>query len=882
MKCFNKKLKPIILAIFLTSLIIIGVQPTINSPSQTNEISTGAPVNIQTSASPSSKEHQIVPVSLLVYTQYADKNRELPNTMEALRNSYGTDFYHENLTDYTKLNTELPGHDILLIPEQEQASISTTKTIGSAWASTLTNFVNDGGIIILMDFDALTAATLQIYNESGLMNINGVSDVTSSTINLVNQSDALARGISSSWTAPDWTLSFDTTETTSVVDDGSDPVVVHKIMGYGHIVLIGCDFYDIEVNFQNILGNAIRLHRHVIFDASHTQSETIFNLFSDYADDLVSEGFAVSSMSSFNPAYINSGDVFIVTRAGTTYTAGEVDVIETFVKKGGGLFVATDYIQWGDEIDPLINRFGFIREPTLALEDTDDLLNGNDQLIEYDNIINHSLTLGVSTIELYYHTGFTTIPSSADVIIATDTDVTSRWSDLSPADGIPVVATLITEGNGRVVAFSDGSFMWDAPQNVDGDAEVNYLDDDNEVLLVNSIRWLSAAGVEECVVLFDESKGPVFYLSNWYDTFGHYLTSNGYTLKWMSTFQETLIDNADILVICDGSIDYTASEINIITNFVATGGGLFLLGEHLTFCLQVNPIANKFGIEFNETAGYLLDSDDGLVDGSVIKYKDANIGTHPITQNISSIETSRNSGFVTIGGGSALITTDTDGTCTWSSTGANANGVVIMAATQYKSGRVVVLTDTNFVSTNYDGDGDGDTTFFDSDNERLTVNSFQWLSEAELDNLPPNITIYSPINGTSYGSTAPNFEVEIIEQTPDSLKGLIHVDTMWYSLNGTADFTFTMNGTINQTAWNALPDGPITIRFFANDTLGNLGYRDVNITKFIPPPAPLGDDDDDDDDGKKGAPIPWLLIAAIIGGIIALLAIVLIIKKLRK
>ncbi len=133
-------------------------------------------------------------------------------------------------------------------------------------------------------------------------------------------------------------------------------------------------------------------------------------------------------------------------------------------------------------------------------------------------------------------------------------------------------------------------------------------------------------------------------------------------------------------------------------------------------------------------------------------------------------------GFATIGSGTALISTDTDGTSTWS-TGPAANGVPIMTAQQYQSGRVVVLTDIGFIDSTVDNDADGDSNFFDSDNERLIVNSFQWLSESST----------SSING------------------------------------------------------------------------GNGGGGD----------------------SKKGAPIPWLIIAGIVGGIVALIAIAAIIMKLR-
>ncbi len=113
-----------------------------------------------------------------------------------------------------------------------------------------------------------------------------------------------------------------------------------------------------------------------------------------------------------------------------------------------------------------------------------------------------------------------------------------------------------------------------------------------------------------------------------------------------------------------------------------------------------------------------------------------------------------------------------------------------------------------------------------------------------------NVTVSYPTNNTVFGTNAPNFEIEV-----EFIVEALEVDTMWYSIyNGTvwsANFTFTANITIDQDSWDALPENVTIIRFYANDALGNVGYRDCNITKYIPPlaggsPLAAGDDDDDD------------------------------------
>ena len=68
-------------------------------------------------AASAESSHQILPLSLLVYTQYVDSNPggELEHTMAAINETYGTDYYSTKITDSAQLNTMLPGQDQLTI-----------------------------------------------------------------------------------------------------------------------------------------------------------------------------------------------------------------------------------------------------------------------------------------------------------------------------------------------------------------------------------------------------------------------------------------------------------------------------------------------------------------------------------------------------------------------------------------------------------------------------------------------------------------------------------------------------------------------------------------------------------------------------------------------
>ncbi len=775
------------------------------------------------------------PVSILVYNEFTDKNEEFVNTMSAIETYYNQEFHYENLTDYNKLDSKLSEHHILLILEQENTNSSITKKIGNEWATSLNNFVDSGGVVILTDFRNSSindvGLTSHIYNNSGLMDISGFSASTSSsTLYQVNSSSALARGISTEWTTT-YSVSFTTTDYTySIVDDGTNPVVAHKVMGKGHIVLLGFDMFETEGNCSTILANSIRLHNHIVFDESHTPRDSILDSLANFSIDLVSEGFGVTRMDNFNSKIINSADILAVMASDVNYSSTEVDVIDDFIRSGKGLYLATEWTEYGDELDPILTRFNVKRNKTASIYDSDDYIVDKNR-VKYDdqNILNHSCSLMSYNVEFYKGTGFIEYPSSAVKLVTTDNDETASWGgEFSSygidASNIPVALAFTTEGNGRIVLFGDAGFMNDE-FDADGDGTTGYHEVDNKNLAINSMIWVSAAGKKEHVILVDESHGSIFHINNAgeYDTFAKYLTYNGYTIKWMTGFQTDLLSKSDILFITEGNTNYTTSEVNSINSFVKNGKALFLLGDYGIYNIRSNKIANSFGIKFNTTTdAYLKDSDDGLVDTSYIIYESDNINTHPITKGVERIEIDRGTSFTSIGGGVSLIETDDNDTCTWHDTGYPANKVPIITAKQYYSGQLVVLTDVNFLHSGTDPDGDGIVNFFDSDNELLTLNSFEWFKGKA-----PEVTINNPDDSQFCNKAVPSFNFTIANNEGG---------TMWYKIGTDTKTITSSNGNIDETIWDKVENGSTTITFYGKNSYELTGSKSVtlNVDLFDP------------------------------------------------
>ncbi|MHA1484316.1 MAG: hypothetical protein ACTSPR_03240, partial [Candidatus Thorarchaeota archaeon] len=736
-----------LVALFLITVLPVGM--TLPAGVQYAEVSPGLADGAATAAA-SFNDNRQLPVSILVYTEYVDTttgpNGELKNTMESIDETFGYKYTYGNMTDFTQLTAMLPGHDILLIPEQEKAHPDNMTEVGIAWASTLNGFVNDGGIVILMDRWSATyllpAPTIHLYNASGLVQVGSVSLVTTgATVNLVNASDALARGVAGSWSATSGTIAFETNDDTTVVDDGTDTVVLHKIMGSGHVVVLGFDMYVRNVNYDILLANAIRLHQHVVFDDSHGQPHEVTDELAGFAADLVAEGYAVSTMQTFDPELLAACDILVLTRGGLSYTTQDVDAIDDFVDDGGGLFITTDASMFGDSLDLVIERFGVVRNKTHGLQDSDDGW-GTDLQTLFDkstNFNNHSITLRTYRVEFYWGSGFIEMPANAQSLIVTDTDGTATFGYDMIANGT-AASIAFTEGEGRVAIFGDTDMLLSTVDD-DSDATNNYFDSDNDVFLINNIRWLFGAGVKERIVLFDESHGQNFYLNASYYGLGNYLTELGYTIRWTWNLTESNINQAHILVIQDGDDNYTASEIATIEAFVARGGGLFILGGAGDYGLQADLVGNEFGFDMNNT-GHILDSDDWVGQATHIVYNETNIGSHPITTGVGMLATQYSTGFIDIGDAVPLLTADADGTCTWNDL-TPADGTVIMAAKDHNLGRIVVASDYRFVMYNEDPDIDGIPMLYGYDNDIFVANIFNWLAE----NRAPDVHVVNPDGG---------------------------------------------------------------------------------------------------------------------------------------
>jgi len=92
------------------------------------------------------------------------------------------------------------------------------------------------------------------------------------------------------------------------------------------------------------------------------------------------------------------------------------------------------------------------------------------------------------------------------------------------------------------------------------------------------------------------------------------------------------------------------------------------------------------------------------------------------------------------------------------------------------------------------------------------------------DILGPNITIHDPENNQVFEDIIPSYSITVEDG---------NLDTVWYTLDGgITNITITsLTGTIEESIWEGVSQGTVTIRFYANDTLGHIWSEEVSVIK---------------------------------------------------
>ncbi len=129
----------------------------------------------------------------------------------------------------------------------------------------------------------------------------------------------------------------------------------------------------------------------------------------------------------------------------------------------------------------------------------------------------------------------------------------------------------------------------------------------------------------------------------------------------------------------------------------------------------------------------------------------------------------------------------------------------------------------DYIGVDLNDDGIGDSPYL-IDGSAGSIDNFPIFDDGPDDFSPPIITINDPVNGELFGASPPDYDIDITEN---------NLDSVWYTMDGGVNnITITeYTGSVDESIWNTLPDGQVTIIFYANDNAGNIGTNNVIINK---------------------------------------------------
>jgi len=161
------------------------------------------------------------------------------------------------------------------------------------------------------------------------------------------------------------------------------------------------------------------------------------------------------------------------------------------------------------------------------------------------------------------------------------------------------------------------------------------------------------------VVLIDEAHNNFHTATGTYKPFAALLKRDGYVVKRAKNkITDALLQPCRIFVIADAQPPlkrgdpptFSQREIDVLNNWVRSGGSLFLITDHMPDPAAIEKLALSFGIQVNN--GYVL---NGYFSGGerplVFKKSDGSLSEHPVTkgrnpsEKVQSIATFTGSAF---------------------------------------------------------------------------------------------------------------------------------------------------------------------------------------------------------------------------------------------
>jgi len=494
--------------------------------------------------------------------------------------------------------------------------------------------------------------------------------------------------------------------------------------------------------------------------------------FETLRDSLVNRSYTIDKWHSGNltQSTLALYDLLIITAPDINFTSSEVSAVTNWINTGGSLLILGIRGAFTTEvknINYLLSSFD------LKINTT----NSGSSVVNYIN--DHPTVEGCTVLDCSF---------SAPGLIIYEGSATPIWGN----DANNMIIGAQEYGEGRVILSGDLFFL--------RDPEIN--NDNNLQYAINMVNWLTAADAEVVIFVQDQSAsspndniytGPVATALNELG-YSFYLT---FTEEYLNL---SLADSSYKLVIIDNTI-YTIMDTvgESLLNFIKSGGYLILNTWTYRFA-TFNYLWSYLG--FSYAGNYILASPPIV---NIWNPTHAIFST-PAAYGATTIESSLN-----------FAVTDYTNLTLYG----NATAIAGLTLTTDENGAAIILGANGHAITNalhlteYYDDTD-DSTY--PDGLEIWTNEIAFMLYQSL-----SIQINSPLASDAFSTSAPNYNI--------STDG-IFLDNTWYTLNDGTEYPVASNaGTINQAAWDALPEGTVSLKFYVEDDIGQEKYQEVTILK---------------------------------------------------
>lgn len=199
--------------------------------------------------------------SLLAWTRYTDYYWEYTNSLNAIAQYTSFNLMETDTEDPALLAALLAAADVFLIPEQEFAPSSYLFGLGQSWSTVLQSFVNNGGMVVLLDH---CNQGYQLLQGAGLVDMQLGFCSSYYTMEVVNSEHPLVEGVPPNFFGLAGISFYSAHDGETILQLRSYPgntVVMAKDVGAGHVAVIGFDYYEYNDEMARILANAVRWYR---------------------------------------------------------------------------------------------------------------------------------------------------------------------------------------------------------------------------------------------------------------------------------------------------------------------------------------------------------------------------------------------------------------------------------------------------------------------------------------------------------------------------------------------------------------------------------------------------------------------------------------------